>query len=152
MKKSIFLLFTLLTTHTAYANAYADDYYAKNFQSPSKNIVCMGDSLDQDHRSSENNGVSCYIFKHQHQRKQTANEQSCELDWTDGYNVQKNTKAKYNGTCHGDVFWNVNAKVLPYGQTVKGNGWQCTSLKTGMKCTNLKGSGFHINQSSYKMW
>lgn len=36
MKKSIFLLFAFLMTSIAYANGYADDYYAKNFQSPSK--------------------------------------------------------------------------------------------------------------------
>lgn len=152
MKKSIFLLFAFLMIPIAYANGYADDYYAKNFQSPSKNIVCMGDSLYQDNVFPVRHGVSCYIFKHQHQRTTTADEKSCDLDWTDGYYVQKNTKAGYQGLCHGDIFWKVNAKVLPYGQTVKGNGWQCTSLKTGMQCTNYQGSGFKISQSMYKVW
>ncbi len=57
MKKSIFLLFAFLMTSIAYANGYTDDYYAKNFQSPSKNIVCMGDSLH--HIFPVRNGVAC---------------------------------------------------------------------------------------------
>ena len=37
---------------------------------------------------SVRHGVTCYIFKHQHQRTTTADEKSCDLDWTDGYTNQ----------------------------------------------------------------
>lgn len=153
MKKLLLTAGIFCLSVNAYAVDYSDDFFAKNFKSPSGNIVCMGDSIDDEDVSPKyKSGVSCYIFKRTNNFKLTQDEKDCGLDWTDGYSVFKTGKAEYDGACHGDIFWNMQSPVLQYGQTIKGNGWQCTSLTTGMKCTNTKGSGFQIGKTAQKVW
>lgn len=142
------LLYLCLST-PALAVDYADDYFAKNFKSPTGNIVCQGDGITAD--DQPNRGVSCYIFDHNTTPK-TQDEKDCDLDWTTGYTVLAQGRGKYTGVCHGDIFWQMNAPTLNYGQTIKGKGWQCTSKKTGMTCTNQTGGGFLMNKSTQKAW
>ncbi|WLF84727.1 DUF6636 domain-containing protein [Moraxella sp. ZY210820] len=151
MKKLLLICSLLSCALSVHANDYSDGYFAKTFKSPSGNIVCMGDSLD-DEISELRQGVSCFIFNHQNIIKPTKDEQECPLDWTTGYTLERTGKGKYEGVCHGDIFWNYNAKALNYGQSIKGNGWQCNSKTTGITCTNTSGSGFHINKKSQKVW
>lgn len=143
------LSFALTLASTAFAQ-YDDGYFAKNFKSPTGNIICQGDGKGGDMHPE--NGVSCYIFDHDVKITPTSTKKDCDLDWTDGYTLSKAGHGKFEGLCHGDVFWWVNSPVLPYGKTVKGNGWQCTSKKTGMVCQNTQKHGFKISKKSQKVW
>jgi len=40
-----------------------------------------------------------------------------------------------------------NPSVLPYGKTIRGKGWQCTSQTDGMRCQNRSKHGFWLNRT-----
>ncbi|MDO4442059.1 MAG: hypothetical protein Q4B81_07730 [Moraxella sp.] len=143
-------LCSLTASMNAAASDYADAYYAKNFISPSGNIVCQGDGItDEDYPKQ---GVRCFIFKHKDTPRYTKDAQDCPLDWIPSYAVMNKGRGEYTGFCHGDVFWKPDSPKLGYGKTIKGDGWQCTSQKTGMRCTNRQGHGFHLSQANQKAW
>lgn len=54
-------------------------------------------------------------------------------------------------TCYSDFGYNPNAKRLPYGQSIKGKGWICTSQKTAMRCVNKDGKGFLLSRKKQEL-
>ena len=54
--------------------------------------------------------------------------------------------------CEGDPIFNDEHRVLPYDQTLRGNGWQCTSKPSGMTCSNSRGHGFEISSRRQRLF
>lgn len=115
--------------------AFADDM----FKSPSNNILCHGDD----------EGVECRIVNKTN-KSTLSKPKDCELDWGDGFGVSKTGRAYL--TCYGDAFVATDMSVLAYGKTIKGNGWQCTSAKTGMTCKNSQGHGFTLRRNKQTLF
>lgn len=116
-----------------------DRGFAVEFQSPSGNLLCQGDYEDEQGKTSQ--AVFCF------DRSLPEREpHHCDLDWTDTVSVAARGKAKRDGLCHGDIVVAPDAKILPYGKTVRGKGWQCQSRTDGIRCTNRDRHGFHIRR------
>lgn len=107
---------------------------ASQFQSPSGNIIC----------ATKANGVFCYIAQKSSAKPVMPRPKDCHLDWGQLFYVNGTGKAGL--ICHGDYPFSGQAKTLAYGKTIKGNGWRCTSAKTGMTCKNSQGHGFMLSR------
>ena len=120
----------------AAGTAHAD---IKMFRSPSGNINCM-----YDHSPGV---VECQIP--QPDRPVRPKPRDCELDWGGRFSLSRNGAEI---VCAGDTIFNDEHRVLPYGQTLRGNGWQCTSKTAGMTCSNSRGQGFEISSSRQRLF
>lgn len=107
------------------------------FLTPSRNIYCTS---WQNRRA-----VSCIAM--QHSQAPSRRPASCDLDWTPTVELGSRGAAKRGGWCHGDLPYNPDAKVLAYGQTVRGRGWRCLVAENGVRCENDSGRGFHLNRT-----
>lgn len=111
------------------------------FQSPSGNITCKDFGTE----------VGCYISDSTAKKPAQPKPADCDLDWGNMFYVGKTGKASLE--CHGDMPVDTrNATTLTYGKTIKGNGWQCTSAKTGMTCKNSQGRGFTLSRAKQKLF
>lgn len=114
----------------------ASTFVWAEFQSPSKNITCKDFGTE----------VGCYISQNTAKKPALPKPADCDLDWGDMFYVGKTGKASLE--CHGDMPVNTSgATTLAYGKTIKGNGWSCTSQKTGMTCKNSQGHGFTLSRA-----
>ncbi len=119
-------------------------YAEVGFKSPTGNIVCLGDY-------DGTKGVECYIQKVD--KATSKKPKGCQLDWGQLFFVSNVGKGQV--VCHGDVPAALAydlVQTLPYGKTIRGHGWRCTSQKTGMICKNNKGSGFSLSRASQKVF
>lgn len=122
----VFAVVGMVLTNQAIAETY--------FNSPSGNIVCMG----------VNSGVYCTI----HERN--TSKPSCWGDGMTSFYVPSRGKSELD--CTSEYFYDDSAPVLSYGQTMRGNGWSCTSQKSGMTCKNSAGRGFSLSRSSQRLF
>lgn len=112
---------------------------AEGFRSPSGNVHCMpGDAPG---------AVECEIRGPA--RPIRPKPRDCELDWGGRFSLSRNGAQII---CAGDTIFNDEHRVLPYGQTLRGNGWQCTSKTTGMTCSNSRGQGFEISSRRQRLF
>lgn len=117
-----------------------DSVYRLNFASPSKNIVCGGDVLPAYGGAK---GVSCYVVQMDN-KPLIAKPKSCDGKWGNVFELGKSSQA--NLGCYTDTPYSQNPRILSYGKTIRGDGWYCTSLSTGMKCVNDQKHGFEIGR------
>ena len=129
----------LATTAILFAagTAHAD---IKMFRSPSGNINCM-----YDHSPGV---VECQIP--QPDRPVRPKPRDCELDWGSNFSIARTGHTQMG--CVGDSLASPDSRVLPYGQTLRGNGWQCTSRTSGMTCTNSQNHGFEISSRRQRLF
>ncbi|MDO4897263.1 MAG: hypothetical protein Q3971_07860 [Moraxella sp.] len=136
MNKLILVLSALLLgAGTAHATA---------FKSPTGNIVCVGDT-------SVVGGVECHIKSVS--RYTTTKPKDCDLDWGHTFFVGRTGRSEVS--CHGDVPPSLDAsghRTLAYGKTIRGNGWSCTSAKSGMTCKNQSGHGFKLSKANQRVF
>lgn len=111
--------------------------FAVEFQSPSGNILCNGDEFEM-------SSVSCLIVEVENKKPPIPKPKDCQFDWGQDFSLDHKGKAYMN--CYSDFPYNQDAKVLPYGQSINGKGWTCTSQKTGMRCVNKDGKGFLLSR------
>lgn len=134
MKKFVAILSVALGTLIA-SNAYADVY----FKSPSGNIKCAADSSSVDCVIlSTHSGVSAPVYE------------DCHAN-----HVSLSSSGRPEGICESDFAYSGFAgsvPVLGYGQTKRGNGWSCTSAKTGMTCRNSSGHGFSMSKANIRFF
>lgn len=112
--------------------------HAVSFQSPSGNITCVGDT-------KHTQGVECYI--HTLSTSTIKPPKDCPLDFGQTFFVGRSGEAEV--VCHGDVPDSAiadNPKSLAYGQSIKGDGWTCSSAKAGMTCKNHGKHGFVLSK------
>lgn len=113
---------------------------AVTFQSPSGNIIC----------SSDSGGVLCHISQKNSSRAIRPVPRDCGGDWGNDFYVGRTGRAEL--ACVSDWVHSANAQVVAYGKTIKGNGWSCTSQKSGMTCKNNAGRGFSISRASQRIF
>ena len=142
MKRKILLLAALAVSCAAQAEPGAA------FRSPSGNIHCVGDYIDGGKVSA---GVSCEIRGHRENiRPAQKRPDDCDLDWGDGFSI--GAKGRAEVYCHGDTVALADNRVLRYGETIRGQGWQCTSRPSGMMCKNQSGRGFDISRTQQRLF
>ena len=117
-------------------SAFAGDVF---FKSPSGNILCQG----------SDDGVECLIIN----KTNTAilpKPKDCDLDWGGLFGVSNRGRAYLS--CYSDAFDAPDMKVLNYGKSIRGEGWQCISQRTGMTCKNQQGHGFNLRRSQQTLF
>ncbi len=75
----------------------------------------------------------------------------CDLDWGASFAVGPSSRQGYLA-CVGDTVISPDAVVLGYGQSLSLGGFDCTSEKTGMTCTNPGGHGFTIAKARQRLY
>ena len=75
----------------------------------------------------------------------------CDLDWGSSFTIGLSDR-KGQLACVGDTVSDQRATILGYGQTLSLGGFDCTSEKTGMTCTNPAGHGFTIAKARQKLF
>lgn len=154
MMKKFFLALTILLASPVWAGSTEIDLtedYKQVFTTPSKNILCGGDSNKRKETFKwYENDLYCYVYE----MKSTS--KSCRKVG-EGLDFALNRKGKPKMDCAGFEFEPFNAgeeqtRILQYGETVKGDGWSCTALKTGMRCQNDDGHGFLLNKTRYQFF
>ncbi len=75
----------------------------------------------------------------------------CELDWGSTFEVTLPARAGALG-CVGDSVIDPGAVELGYGQTISLGGFDCTSERSGMTCTNPAGHGFTISKARQRLF
>lgn len=105
------------------------------FNSPSGNIACMG----------TDSGVYCTI------NEKNKDELSCWDEGITSFYVPSRGKSELDCST-SEYFYDESAPILAYGKTMRGNGWSCTSQKSGMTCKNNAGRGFSLSRSSQRLF
>ena len=132
------------------AYAYADtSVFTVNFQTPSGNIVCGGDTAHSK-RETAWHGVSCFIRDTGNTKPARPKPKTCEFDWGNVFNTD--SKGKAYMSCYSDYPYSPNPSVLAYGNSLKGRGWQCVSLENSVRCTNSDGHRFQLNRNRQLMF
>ena len=72
------------------------------------------------------------------------------LEWGGTFFLGKTGKADM--VCHSDFPFNPKGRILKDGETVKGNGWQCTASSSKVICSNQDKHGFEISQKMQKLF
>jgi len=120
--------------------AFADDLI--QFQSPTGNIHCMivtGDYAE----------VRCDMIElTPTYRKPPPN---CEGDWG-AYFIVGLSSRRGALACVGDTVISEDSIVLGYGKTLSLGGFDCSSEKTGMTCTNPAGHGFALSRAKQQLF
>ena len=133
--KLLVVLFALAVTP-----AQADDLLF--FQSPTGNIHCLiatGDYAE----------ARCDMIDLMPTFRQPP--AGCDLDWGSSFAVQLSSR-RGQLACVGDTVVNSDSIVLGYGKTISLGGFDCSSEKSGMTCTNPAGHGFTIARAQQKLY
>lgn len=105
------------------------------FQTPSRNIGCIGET------ATSANTVRCDI------RTRTwsppPRPRGCRLDWGQGLSLDASGRARF--VCAGDTALN-NGRRLAYGTAIRIGGIVCRSRVTGLTCRNAAGHGFTLSR------
>ena len=131
------VLFALLLLATP---AAADDFL--QFQSPTGNIHCLiatGDYAE----------ARCDMIELTPTYREPPPD--CELDWGAYFTVGLSSR-KGALACVGDTAINPDSVVLGYGKTISLGGFDCTSEKSGMTCTNPAGHGFALSRARQELF
>ena len=133
--KPLAVLFVL-----AMSPAHADELLF--FQSPTGNIHCMiatGDDAE----------ARCDMIALMPTYRQPP--QDCDLDWGSSFAVGLSSR---NGllACVGDTVIDPGSIVLGYGRTLSLGGFDCSSEKSGMTCTNPAGHGFTLSRAQQRLF
>jgi hypothetical protein len=120
--------------------ALADDLIF--FQSPTGNIHCMI-------ATGEWAEARCDMIELMPTYRQAP--ANCELDWGAYFSVGLSSR-KGELACVGDTVVDQGSGVLGYGETLSLGGFDCSSEKTGMTCTNPAGHGFTISRAQQRLF
>jgi hypothetical protein len=75
----------------------------------------------------------------------------CDLDWGGSFEVTLTARQGSLG-CVGDTVADPSAVELGYGQTLSLGGFDCTSERSGMTCTNPAGHGFTLSKARQRLF
>lgn len=126
-------LIGMALSFTAFAtSSHADDLLF--FRSPTGNINCLIATGDYAEARCDMKQLTPSF---------TIPPQDCDLDWGSRFAIDLSDR-KGQLACVGDTVIDQNAVEIGYGQTLSFGGFDCTSEKTGMTCTNPAGQGFNI--------
>lgn len=122
-------LMLLILTFAGWASAQAP----QGFKTPSGNIYCL----------SYNNELRCDLLSTT--TPKPPRPKDCDLDWGNAFTMT--VKGKAARICHGDSAMDPSYPVLQYGKTWKKGGYSCTSLTSGLNCTNKDKHGWLLSKS-----
>lgn len=120
--------------------AAADDLLF--FQTPSGNIHCLIATGDHAEARCDMVALSPSF---------TQAPAGCDLDWGRSFAVGLSDR-RGQLACVGDTVIDPNAIVLDYGKTISLGGFDCSSEKTGMTCTNPGGHGFTLSKVRQRLY
>jgi hypothetical protein len=75
----------------------------------------------------------------------------CDFDWGRSFEVTL-TARQGQPACVSDTVADPSAVELGYGQTLSLGGFDCTSERSGMTCTNPAGHGFTISKARQRLF
>jgi len=105
------------------------------FQTPSRNIGCVGDT------SRGGNTVRCDIRVRSW--SPPPRPRGCRLDWGQGLSLDATGRARF--VCAGDTALN-GGRRLAYGTAIRIGAIVCRSRVTGLTCRNAAGHGFTLSR------
>jgi uncharacterized protein DUF6636 len=112
------------------------------FQSPSGNIGCA--------MTSGGDGIQARCDIALRSWKAPPKPRWCKLDWGQGVMVGARGRASY--VCAGDTALHEGSR-LGYGRSIVLGRLRCTSLTSGVRCTNrLDGHGFEISRQRVRLF
>ena len=76
---------------------------------------------------------------------------NCDLGWGNSFEIGLSDRKGYLA-CVSDSVMDPGAVTLGYGDTISLGGFDCTSEKTGMTCTNPAGHGFTIAKAKQSLF
>jgi Family of unknown function (DUF6636) len=124
-----------------------------HFQTPSRNINCIGGSAFQGTPAF----VQCLVRKNNWSRLR-AKPASCDLDW-DPATISLSRRRFSVGSCRGDIGplctnTSDRCSTLPYGRSVDMGPIRCTSATNGVTCRYRTAPrvGFRIAREGYVLF
>lgn len=162
MKKTLWVLLaaTMLPAAGAKKPFFNELTRELQFSSPSQNILCKGDKVPPEgDAEGYKKGVECSVFSGEG-RMPTLPELPTpkDCDVSPGitvFSVEASGPAKREAICQQASYYQGledSIAVLPYGETLRGQGWQCTSSERGMHCENGEKNGFDLSRGSQKLF
>lgn len=157
MKKTLWVLLAATVLPVAWAKKPFFNELTRElqFSSPSQNILCKGDKVPPEgDAEGYKKGVECSVFSGEG-RMPTLPELPTpkDCDVSPGitvFSVEASGPAKREAICQQASYYQGledSIAVLPYGETLRGQGWQCTSSERGMHCENGEKNGFSLSRA-----
>ena len=91
-------------------------------------------------------GVRCTTSYPISQNLNQAKPADCPLAWYATFVLPAKGKAEIRWECRGDTDFSSAGTALEDGQSIKGDGWQCTRQGSGISCENAYRHGFTIDR------
>ena len=114
----------------------------ESFQTPTGNIACMADDMDEDGRWELRCDVGARDWEGGRAR-------DCDLD--SGDSVGMSATGRPYWVCHGDTILR-SGPVLGYGSTWRKGPFTCVVARAGVTCRNRAQHGFSLSRASYRLF
>ncbi|MFL5386382.1 MAG: DUF6636 domain-containing protein [Longimicrobiaceae bacterium] len=114
----------------------------ESFQTPSGNIACMADDMDEDGRWE----LRCDVGERDWRGPSA---RDCELDSGDAVGMRATGRPFW--VCHGDTILRAGP-VLGYGSTWRKGPFTCVVARAGVTCRNRSQHGFTVSRASYRLF
>ena len=119
-----------------------DAVQLESFQTPSGNIACMADDMDEDGRWE----LRCDVGERDWRGGRARN---CELDSGDAVGMRATGRPFW--VCHGDTILR-SGPVLGYGSTWRKGPFTCVVARAGVTCRNRSQHGFTLSRAAYRLF
>ena len=111
------------------------------FHTPSRNINCVGTTIDNV------SYMNCTLLKIS---TLTVKGMNCDQERNIFFEVKKSGGAK--PFCVDGDLGNIHAITLDYGKSVTFDAITCTASATGMECKNSQGHGYSLSKNAQRMF
>ena len=118
------------------------DSQLESFQTPSGNIACMADDVDEDGRWE----LRCDVGERDWRGPSA---RDCELDSGDAVGMRATGRPFW--VCHGDTILR-SGPVLGYGSTWRKGPFTCVVARAGVTCRNRAQHGFFVSRARYRLF
>ena len=135
-------LLALTVLATAAPRRFHAHLQIEAFQTPSGNIACMADDVDEDGRWE----LRCDVGERDWRGGRT---RGCDLDSGDSVGMRATGRPFW--VCHGDTILR-SGPVLGYGSTWRKGPFTCVIARTGVTCRNRSQHGFTLSRASYRLF
>jgi hypothetical protein len=136
-------LLALAVLATAAPGRFDAHLQLESFQTPSGNIACMADDMDEDGRWE----LRCDVGEREWEGGPPGPD--CEGDWGDSVGLRQTGRPFW--VCHGDTILR-SGPVLGYGSTWRKGPFTCVVTRTGVTCRNRSQHGFTVSRASYRLF
>lgn len=137
------VLLAVTVLATAAPRPFATTAQLESFQTPSGNIACMADDMDEDGRWE----LRCDVGERDWRGGSAGRD--CDLDSGDALGMGATGRPFW--VCHGDTILR-SGPVLGYGSTWRKGPFTCVVAREGVTCRNRARHGFFVSRSSYRLF